>query len=143
MTTLSAALEARDKATKGPWAWFANVRTKEVYLATPDRGRIFVMDFVRYGMSLAAPRFQVRDESGDGIMYRVDELSKPDHNGSIEINHPDALQIAAAPDALDWIAKALPWVREMRLHVSLDPQHAEIEIAELDALLAEAKGERK
>lgn len=111
MSTLSAALEARDKATKGPWAWFANVRTKEVYLATPDRGRIFVMDFVRYGMSLAAPRFQVRDESGNGIMYRVDELSKPDHNGSIEINHPDALQIAAAPDALDWIAKALPILR--------------------------------
>jgi len=43
-------------------------------------------------------------------------------------------------DALDWIAKALPWVREMRLHVSLDPQHAEIEIAELDALIAQAEG---
>ena len=43
-------------------------------------------------------------------------------------------------DALDWIAKALPWMKEMRLHVSLDPQHAEIEIAELDALIAQAEG---
>jgi len=58
------------------------------------------------------------------------------------IEQYQAWQVAkkATPAALDWIAKALPWVREMRLHVSLDPQHAEIEIAELDALIAQAEG---
>ena len=100
MTSLSAALEARDKATPKPWS--------------ADHSTVCAGD---------------------------EELADFWHNAlGIKQTRANATIAASAPDALDWIAKALPWVREMRLHVSLDPQHAEIEIAELDALIAQAEG---
>ncbi|MBY5917310.1 hypothetical protein HFO77_23230 [Rhizobium leguminosarum] len=44
--------------TPGPWAWFGNASSNSIYLATTHSGRRYVMDFVRWGMRGAQPRFQ-------------------------------------------------------------------------------------
>lgn len=99
--------------TAGPWAWFGN-RSGGVYLATPDRGRRYVMGFRRYGMNGAQPTFAI-----GGTMHPAAELvafavgdgtargfKEADKDGSVyrydvsEIDHPDARLIAAAPDLL-------------------------------------------
>ncbi len=86
-------------STEGPWHWFCSHNTyRSVYLATKRWGRRFVMDFVRYGMQGAAPRFQVHDGEDRGLMYRCDELGdEKDHNGDYSLSHPDARLIALAP----------------------------------------------
>ena len=54
--------EIAKAATPGPWQWYGNTKMHEVYLATVNRGRVYVMDFVRWGMAGAQPRFQVRTD---------------------------------------------------------------------------------
>lgn len=73
-----------EAATPGPWQWFGNTKMHEVYLATPDRGRLLVMDFARWGMGGAQPRFQVRidDVPGSGIMRDLGELAVAAANAS-------------------------------------------------------------
>lgn len=58
------------KHTPGPWAWFGNARHNSIYLATTHSGRRFVMDFVRWGMRGAQPRFQAEK----GIMVDAKDL---------------------------------------------------------------------
>jgi hypothetical protein len=83
--------------TAGPWDWYMHSGERP-YLATPDRGRLYVMDFGRKGMQGAAPRFshwngiddgKPRERMGgimnDGILLK---------DGSL---HPDARLMAAAP----------------------------------------------
>lgn len=87
------------KHTPGPWDWFEN--NGKPYLATPNRGRLYVMSFARSGMQGATPRFAqwggIEDgaerERLGGVMY--DGIKLP--NGDL---HPDARLIAAAPDLL-------------------------------------------
>lgn len=99
--------------TSGPWRWFGNTQTKEIYLATVDRGRQFVMDFVRWRRRYAQPRFQVHDGKL-GIMVPSSKLCRYEvakdivgiHNKNAdvyrqditEIVHPDARLIALAPE---------------------------------------------
>jgi hypothetical protein len=100
------AARALDAArTPGEWQWFGNMKMHEVDLATVDRGRVFVMQFDRWGMRGAQPRFQVRlnGEPGSGIMRDLGDLGPalgPQMIGShrndfIGIGHPDARFIAA------------------------------------------------
>lgn len=70
-TPLELAREARaraDATPKGPWKWFGNTKTRSIYLATDHSGRVFVMDFERWGPA-AAPRFQENHR-----MIRADEF---------------------------------------------------------------------
>jgi hypothetical protein len=105
---LSRLRELAERATPGPWQWFGNTKMSEVYLATVDRGRIFVMDFVRWGMGCAQPRFQVRIGEQGGIMRKLSELdgdNAPTMVAShrkefVGIGHPDAAFIAAARSAV-------------------------------------------
>jgi hypothetical protein len=82
--------------TPGPWKWRINRSTKRIYLT--GRG-LTVMDFVRYGMSNAAPRFL----DAEHLMQRADELAinipgESHHSHwNQDINHDDARLIAAAP----------------------------------------------
>jgi hypothetical protein len=100
-------------ATKGPWQWFGNTKMHEVYLATVNRGRVFVMDFVRWGMRSAQPRFQTRFEGAPidyGRMQSLGDLAAQEHPQGPKfevpyrrqfqgIGHPDAEHIAAnSPD---------------------------------------------
>ena len=82
--------------TPGPWGWFRHGGDR-LYLGTPDRGRLIVMDFTRAGMQGAQPRFSVwagqetgapRERLG-GIMRTAEELPVD--------THPDARLIADAP----------------------------------------------
>lgn len=88
-------------ARPGPWQWYGNTKMYSIYLATAHSGRVLVMDFERWGMSGAQPRFQV-----DHRMVRLGELGmqesplgpkfevpyRRDFHG---IGHPDAEHIAA------------------------------------------------
>jgi len=85
------------------WEIYGGGCFENVYLRTPDRGKLTVMDFVRMGMRGAQPRFakwdgENRDRFG-GIMYPAKEL---DLNA-----HPDARLIAAAPEMLAALKMAL------------------------------------
>ena len=101
--------------TPGPWQWFGNTKSCDVYLATVHGGRRLVMDFVRWGMSSAQPRFQVALNGGDdsGVMRSVGEMAKneevskpavpfgplfevPYRRDFVGIGHPDAKFIASA-----------------------------------------------
>jgi hypothetical protein len=100
--------ELEHKATAarpGPWEWYGNTKTSDVYLATVNGGRVFVMDFARWGMAGGQPRFQVdhqmvslgqlgKDESPLGPKFEVSYRRQ-----FVGIGHPDARHIAAnSPD---------------------------------------------
>lgn len=130
--------------TPGPWAWFGNANSNHIYLATTHSGRRYVMDFVRWGMNGAQPRFQPRNEGmvpakdllkfavGDRSIVGVDAARK---DGSVYrfdvsgIDHPDARLIAAAPDLLE----ALRYAGELLEYGGFD-------MSKIDAAIAKAEG---
>lgn len=89
-------------AWRGPWQWYGNTKSYSVYLASPHSGRRFVMDFERWGMTGAQPRFQ----DVNHMMVRLSDLAKaesplgpkfevPYRRDFAGIGHPDATHIAA------------------------------------------------
>jgi Lar family restriction alleviation protein len=108
--------------TPGPWAWFGNAKNNEVYLATVNRGRTYVMGFDRWGMRGAQPTFQpegrglvpaskllmfeVGDKSVRGVeAAKTDEsVYRLDISG---IDCADARLIAAAPEMVSAGQEAL------------------------------------
>ena len=69
---MSALKEIRDRAaaaTPGPWQWFGNWDFREVYLATVNYGRRYVLGFRRWGMQGAQPVF--RSKPGDGATLQT------------------------------------------------------------------------
>lgn len=103
----------RAAATRGPWHWSGNTDTHQIRLSSwiPGAGRCTVMDFTRWGMQSARPRFVDPDlmmlnadtrvvyevapaatERSDRRVYRAD---------IIDIRHPDAQLIAHAPQDID------------------------------------------
>lgn len=110
---LEAIRARRAAAAPGPWHWAGNTDSRNIYLASWRRGagRCTVMDFARWGMQSARPRFidselfmnnadeypvwEVSPESrrrDDPAVYRAD---------IIDIRHPDAQLIAHAPQDID------------------------------------------
>ncbi|WP_246675978.1 hypothetical protein [Mesorhizobium sp. B2-1-3] len=103
------------KHTPGPWQWFGNANSNHVYLATVHGGRRYVMDFVRWGMRGAQPRFQperggmidakdlLQFEVGDQAIIGIDAARKDESVYRYDvrgINSADARLIAAAPTML-------------------------------------------
>ena len=94
-----------EAATFGRWRWFGDTDSKQIYLATQHAGRVFVMDFVRYGMQSAQPRFQDPEQhlmfkAHDLVEYEVcpdagaDRKDKRVYRATIgRINNPDAIYI--------------------------------------------------
>ncbi|WP_244434343.1 hypothetical protein [Agrobacterium tumefaciens] len=114
MSTLEEIKKALEGVTPGPWKWFGNASSNSVYLATTHSGRRYVMDFVRWGMKGAQPRFQperggmvdakdlLQFEVGDRDIVGMDAAKK---DGSVYrydvrgIDCPDARYIAAVNPA--------------------------------------------
>ncbi len=86
---LAAIRERADKATPGPWEWNGNTASHSVYLYSRVGPRYIVMDFVRWGMSGAQPRFRC-----EGLMEKVAGFLKPraEHHPhfDMDVDHPDA-----------------------------------------------------
>lgn len=101
--------ERAEKATPGRWYWHGYKRNKSMYLLSTSNGHQVVMDFDRWGMHGAIPRFRV-----DGIMHRAEKFIIPrqDHKPDgefYELDHPDADFIAHArtdiPKLLDEVER--------------------------------------
>jgi hypothetical protein len=98
-----AAIRARlEKAIPGPWRWEANLKSRSIELCGGrPRFDLTVMNFVRWGMGGAKPRFQT-----DGLMVGADKYTHPvpgrEHHEDWfrGIAHPDADLIAHAPTDL-------------------------------------------
>jgi hypothetical protein len=97
--------------TPGPWRWEFNQKHKSVQLVGGLRPQydLTVMDFARWGLSGAVPRFRDTAEDGLNLMDRL--CDKPEWIAPAEgrhhhrdwfqfVIHPDARLIAAAPDLL-------------------------------------------
>ncbi len=103
---------SKSQHTKGPWAWFGNATTRDIYLATSHSGRRYVMRFQRWGLDRAQPSFQLNSkmvpaqellkfEVGDDSVIGVSEARKNDSVYRLDITDidcPDARLIKAAPD---------------------------------------------
>lgn len=85
--------------TPGPWDWYMSDRG-EAMLATPDRGRLCVMQPVRCGMQGGTVRFSDWGEGPRGRRGGVMRDAKEHLRNGVLMN-PDALLIAAAPDLLE------------------------------------------
>lgn len=114
---IEAIRQRADAAMPGPWAWHGNVENWTIRLASYNPPRRFgestVMDFVRWGMKRAVPRFQDERQwmrrAGDDPMpvYDVcrdctDRAHPRVYRGDfVELRHPDAQFIAHARQDVD------------------------------------------
>lgn len=84
--------------TKGPWVWQSFDGGRTIFLGTPDRGRLVVMDVGRcLGRTVQSFRF-----AKGGILQALEI-------GDLQ-RHPDACLIAASPDlyeALEEVSEEL------------------------------------
>jgi len=108
--------------TPGPWQWRINRSTKRIHLT--GRG-LTVMDFVRYGMQHAAPRFL----DSEHLMQRADELAinipgEGHHSHwNQDIGHDDARLIAAAPLLLESCKEMYAAIKKYEMEVDESPPY--------------------
>jgi hypothetical protein len=106
-------MSEQPKHTPGPWRWEVNEKGKSVQLCggVPRYDKT-VMDFVRWGMGGATPRF--RDSSDHGLLTKCIKWAKAvigrEHHAHWHkgLDHPDARLIAAAPDQNQEMRRYLP-----------------------------------
>ena len=99
-----------NKHTPGPWRWEYNAEYKSVKLCggKPQYDKT-VMDFTRWGMGGAQPRFLSVDRPFlllhklSDMQSWVEPFPGREHhaNWCAAVNHPDARLMAAAPDLLE------------------------------------------
>jgi len=99
------------KHTCGPWRWEYNAEHKSVHLVGgKPQYNLTVMDFARWGMGGAVPRFRDTSLDGMNLMDRLcdkqnwiaTEPGREHHkNWFCLVTHPDARLMASAPDLLE------------------------------------------
>ncbi|AEW94640.1 MULTISPECIES: hypothetical protein [Streptomycetaceae] len=107
-----AEITARERAAfPGPWRWRGNTASRHLRLQSPQRGGMTVMDFVRWGMQGARPRFDT-----EGLMYPADEMAEYEvaawstdicRKDVVDIDHPDAQFIEHARADVPWLLARL------------------------------------
>lgn len=139
--------------TPGPWGWFGT--DHGIYLATKHSGRRFVMGFRRLGMHGAQPTFQI-DKKGmfpasELVQFEVGTKSvrgfkEAKSNGTVyrydvtAIDHPDARLIASAPEILEALIAALPYVETAESDEGYKPGAVAKVSAQMRAAIAKATG---
>lgn len=108
LTAELAVIRQREQAaTPGPWAWFGNTDTHNIYLATRQWGRFIVMGFRRWGTQGARPMFATgrtwkpapKSDLDFGPAGRMTPASEM-FTGKGEMADADSLAVyAVAPDA--------------------------------------------
>lgn len=144
---------AEPKFTPGPWAWFGSASSNSLYLATKHSGRRYVMDFTRWGMRGAQPRFQpekrgmvdakdlLQFEVGDRSVVGVEAARKDPsvYRMCIRgIDCPDARLVAAAPQMYEALRATLNAGRGSSGRIILDPEQEAVVVAALSAAAGEA-----
>ncbi len=134
--------------TPGPWRWEINRSAKVLHLVG---GRpqydLTIMDFDRWGMSRAVAT--LRDTAADGmnIMHRLPDrhdwiapFPGRDHHADwcADVTHPDMRLMAAAPDMLDALRKAVVLLAGACVHSPELEPHATYEV--VSAAIAKATG---
>ena len=143
---LAEILARANAATAGPWKWSGNTEVRDMRLQAQHHGGLTVMDFERWGMQSACPRF-----AKNWAMYRADEMveyqvhqlgwvdkSEPPYRADISgIDHPDARFIAAAREDVPALLAEVQRLREERHSTNEALDDAVREAAALRARVAE------
>lgn len=118
------------KWTPGPWQWELSERGKQVRLCS--RSNMTVMDFVRWGMAGAMPRFlSPRHLMRKATEHGVIVPGREHHADWFKtIDHPDARLIAAAPSLAEALQKFVAFYPH-----GINPDLNEAYSMALDALL--------
>ena len=74
--------ETESKATPGPWFWYVNRKNGVSALATPKGGTTLVVD-------THDDVLRLRDHARC-VMEPITKLGESDHNGKVDVDHPDA-----------------------------------------------------
>jgi len=100
------------KFTPGPWRWELNLKMKQVKLCGGiPKYDLTVMDFVRWGMSGAQPRFLIARSSDNMILKNSSEMGQEVEGRSHHadwfqtISNPDAQLITCAPEMFDMLER--------------------------------------
>lgn len=100
--------------TPAPWRWEFNEKSKCIQICGGiPKYDLIVMDFVRYGMNGAQPRFNMLHENGMQVMENASKMGcvvegREHHQSWFKsISHPDALLMIKAPEMLEMLKKVL------------------------------------
>lgn len=127
---------SKTKHTPGPWFWSVNEKSKSIQITAMDGMGTTVMDFQRWGMQHATPRFNDKSAGGEvslmkcAIDYSSPILGREHHAEWFKgLNHPDAQLMIAAPDLLEALKYAKRFLKS-----------DDVDMAFIDSAIAKAEG---